>query len=184
MGFRSLQHLRAGRSTQSRGVPARYDPPPGFGYPLDGFRPSGPCRFCFTPAALLGFTLRSLLLPEGFRRVPAAKDPHAVSPAVLRSARGGRPARQASASGLRPFRKSLAFARGFRPRDAGCSLGFRPFRVSRREASSGIRPNSSHALGGQAHEPQAMTNRAAECLSASAWRHSPPTSGRSLEQPS
>jgi hypothetical protein len=49
------------------GVPARYVPPSGFGYPLDGFRPSDPCRFCFTPAALVGFTLRSFLLAKGNR---------------------------------------------------------------------------------------------------------------------
>jgi hypothetical protein len=41
--------------------PARYVPPSGFGCPLGGLLPSIPCRFCFTPAALLGFTLRSLL---------------------------------------------------------------------------------------------------------------------------
>ena len=49
------------------GLPARYVPPSGFGYPLDGFLPSIPCRFCFAPAALMGFTLRSFLLPEGIR---------------------------------------------------------------------------------------------------------------------
>jgi hypothetical protein len=51
------------------GLPARYVPPSGFGYPLDGFLPSIPCRFCFTPAALMGFTLRSFLLPEGIRGI-------------------------------------------------------------------------------------------------------------------
>jgi len=50
------------------GIPARYVPPSGFGYPLDGFLPSDPCRFSFTPAALLGFALRSFLLPKGNRR--------------------------------------------------------------------------------------------------------------------
>jgi len=47
------------------GSPARYVPPSGFGYPPDGLRPSIPCRFCFTPAALMGFTLRSFLLSKG-----------------------------------------------------------------------------------------------------------------------
>jgi hypothetical protein len=51
------------------GSPARYGPPSGFGHPLDGLRPSIPCRFCFTPAALLGFTLRSFLLAESIRSV-------------------------------------------------------------------------------------------------------------------
>jgi hypothetical protein len=50
----------------TRVLPARYVPPSGFGYPLDGFLPSAPCRFCFTPAALLGFTLRSFLLPRRY----------------------------------------------------------------------------------------------------------------------
>jgi hypothetical protein len=48
-------------------LPARFVPPSGFDYPLDGFLPSIPCRFSFTPAALMGFTLRSVLLPEGIR---------------------------------------------------------------------------------------------------------------------
>ena len=50
-------------------MPARYVPPSGFGYPLDGFLPSIPCRFCFAPAALMGLTLRSFLLPEGIRGI-------------------------------------------------------------------------------------------------------------------
>jgi hypothetical protein len=37
----------------------RYVPPSGFDYPPDGLRPSNPVRFCFTPAALLGFSFRS-----------------------------------------------------------------------------------------------------------------------------
>jgi hypothetical protein len=44
------------------GTPTRYVPPSGFGYPPDGLLPAGPCRFSFAPAALLGFTLRSILL--------------------------------------------------------------------------------------------------------------------------
>jgi hypothetical protein len=47
----------------SRVKPTRYVPPPGFGYPLDGFLPRIPRRFCFAPAALLGFTLRRFPLP-------------------------------------------------------------------------------------------------------------------------
>jgi hypothetical protein len=48
---------------------ARYVAPSGFGYPLGALLPPSPCRFCFTPAALLGFTLWSFLLTEGCRRV-------------------------------------------------------------------------------------------------------------------
>jgi hypothetical protein len=48
-----------------RGIkPSRYVPPSGFGYPLGGLLPRIPCRFCFTPAALMGFTLRRFPLPE------------------------------------------------------------------------------------------------------------------------
>jgi hypothetical protein len=58
-----------------RALPARYVPPSGFGYPLGGFLPSNPCQLCFTPAALLGFSLRSFPLSEGTHRVSAANPP-------------------------------------------------------------------------------------------------------------
>jgi hypothetical protein len=57
---------------------ARYVPPSGFGYPLGGLLPPSPCRLFFAPAALLGFALRSFLLPEGIPRVSAQKDPRTV----------------------------------------------------------------------------------------------------------
>ena len=48
--------------------------PSGFGYPLDALLSPAPGRFCFTPAALMGFTLRSFLLskrhPSRFRLRP------------------------------------------------------------------------------------------------------------------
>jgi len=53
-----------------RALPARYVPPSGFGYPLGGLLPSNPRRLCFTPTALLGFTLRSFPLSEGIRSFP------------------------------------------------------------------------------------------------------------------
>jgi hypothetical protein len=51
----------------------RFGPPSGFGYPLDGFRPSEPGRPCFMPTALLG----SLTPFEAFssRKVPEAITP-------------------------------------------------------------------------------------------------------------
>jgi hypothetical protein len=80
--------LAAGRAR------ARYGPPSGFGYPLGGLRPPSPCRFCFTPAALLGFALRSFLLPEGTRRVSAGVNPHTVFPVGAPAAEAeGRPNR-------------------------------------------------------------------------------------------
>jgi len=62
------------RSTLVRALPARLVAPSGFGYPLGALRPLAPGRFCFTPAALMGFTLRSFLLskrrPNRFRLRP------------------------------------------------------------------------------------------------------------------
>lgn len=76
----------------SRVLPARYVPSSGFLDPLDGFLPSMPCQLCFMPAALLGFSLRSFLLPQGTRRVSAREDPHTVPASVIPSAEaGGRP---------------------------------------------------------------------------------------------
>jgi len=59
----------------TRALPARYVPPSGFDHPLDGFLPSIPRRLFFTPAALLGFALRSFLLSEGRRCVTASATP-------------------------------------------------------------------------------------------------------------
>jgi hypothetical protein len=64
------------------GSPTRYVPPSGFGYPLGGFLPSNPCRFCFAPAALPGFTLRRFPLTEGIRGVTTRMNPPTVSLAV------------------------------------------------------------------------------------------------------
>ena len=47
-----------------------YVPPSGFGYPLGGLRPPSPCRFCFAPAALMGFALRSFPLSQGIHTSP------------------------------------------------------------------------------------------------------------------
>jgi hypothetical protein len=62
--------LRVRRSTCHRLSRACYVPPSGFDYPLDGLLPPSPCRFCFTPAALMGFTLRSFPLSQGIRAFP------------------------------------------------------------------------------------------------------------------
>jgi hypothetical protein len=64
----ALDRLRGPLATGVAG--ARYVPPAGFGYPLDGLLPLSPCRFYFTPAALLGFALRSFLLSKGIRTFP------------------------------------------------------------------------------------------------------------------
>jgi len=98
-----------------RVLPARYVPPSGFDYPLDGFRPSIPRRFCFAPAALLGFTLRSFLLPKGRPCVSAPAYPPTVPPASGTTYRSRRPALQAAVSGHcpsgSPWRPSVGLAR-------------------------------------------------------------------------
>jgi hypothetical protein len=116
----------------SRALPARNVPPSGFDYPLDGFRPSIPRRFCFAPAALLGFTLRSFLLPKGRPYVSAPAYPPTVPPASETTYRSRRPALQAAVSGHCPSGESLAAKRGFSTSTAGCSPGFRPSRVRSR----------------------------------------------------
>jgi hypothetical protein len=70
--------MPAGKVHRSRALPARYVPPSGFGYPRGGFLPFRLGRFCFAPAALLGFTLRSFLLIEGFEAVSSPMDPPTV----------------------------------------------------------------------------------------------------------
>jgi len=95
--------------------------------------PFDPCRFYFAPAALLGFTLRSFLLPEGIRPLPDRTHPPTVPPAGTPATEAeGRPLR-ATVSGLSTSRESLAIGRGFRTSTAGCSLGFLPSRARSRQ---------------------------------------------------
>jgi hypothetical protein len=113
----------------ARGLPAFRVTPSGFGYPLDVFLPSNPCRFCFTPAALLGFTLRSVPLSKGIRKFPAGmthvplttnqKAPESTSQLAT------------PVSGLCSFRESLATTPVFSGPATGCSLGFSSSRGSR-----------------------------------------------------
>jgi hypothetical protein len=50
-----------------------YVPPLGFGYPLGGLLPPSPSRFCLTPGALLGLTLRSIPLSQGIPAFPRGR---------------------------------------------------------------------------------------------------------------
>jgi len=116
----------------ARALPTRYVPPSGFGHPLDGLLPSVPHRFCLTPAALMGFTLRSFLLPEGIRCVSATEGPtyrfaHRYTRATAPEGACVEPARWAAVPGLSPFRESLAAEHGFNMPAAGGSLGVFPF---------------------------------------------------------
>jgi hypothetical protein len=149
---------------------ARYVPPSGFGYPHGGFLPPSPCRLFFTPAALLGFALRSFLRPEGIRRVSAGKNPPAVSPTGFPvPPKRDRPAQWAAASGLRPFRESLATAAGLVRKPLVAPLGFTLLGSSGENLSGlspGFLPRTSRP---SASRP--TTACASEYRSALAWPH-------------
>jgi hypothetical protein len=82
MGFRLSSALPAAKVHLPRALPARYVPPPGFGYPLGGLLPSMPRRSCFIPTALVRFALRSIPLCQGIDGVSTATHP----PTVCRNA--------------------------------------------------------------------------------------------------
>lgn len=148
MGFGSLQHMEGFEVHLPRAMQtARYVPPSGFGYPRDGLRPRIPSRFCFTPAALMGFALRRFHLPERITTVSAATNPHTVSWPVFST-----PKCRLGPTSLgfwaHAFRKCLAIKRGFRPSTAGASLGIRPSRASQRKPRPELLPVSSRTLRG------------------------------------
>jgi len=148
VGFRSLQHIRAWRSTHAAGAADCFVPPSGFGYPLGGLRPPRPCGFCFAPAALLGFALRSFLLSEGTRRVSGRMDPRTVSPIGIPVRRSGRAGPMGRGFWVFTLSRVPGDRRGIRPPTAGCSHGLRPSRAIRRKPDPGFRPDSSLALSG------------------------------------
>jgi hypothetical protein len=134
MDFRSLQHVQISAIAfvcpEIPILPAH--PPAGFAYPLDGFIPPKPGRFCFTPAALMGFALRSFPLPLrcSVRFRPSGPTcqffvrfttPH----------KAARPARTTVASGLRPVQESLAAAALLARQPPAAPLGFSPSKAFR-----------------------------------------------------
>jgi len=117
---------------------ARYGPPAGFGYPLGGLRPPRPCRFCFAPAALLGFTLRSFLLAEGIRPVSGRKNPRTVYPVGYPAAEAmGRP-NEPRFPGFDPSESPWRPIAELARRPLVAPLGFAPSRVSRRKPGPGF----------------------------------------------
>jgi hypothetical protein len=98
-----LPTARKGSEVHStRAKPSRYVPSSGFGYPLDGLLPRIPRRFCFAPAALLGFTLRRFPLSEGVLGVSTGDEPTYRSAQRYFRRRSVRPARRASVPGSTP----------------------------------------------------------------------------------
>jgi hypothetical protein len=154
--------------------PARYVPPSGFGYPLDGFLPSVPCRPCFMPTALMGFTLRSFPLSEGIRRISAWMIPRTVLPVGAPAAEAkGRPSRPRFL-GFNPPESPWRSDKGLARRSLVTPLGFHPSRVCHRKPCSGSRPNSSHTLG-RAQRKIALLIGAPEYRSASDSSDAPAT---------
>jgi hypothetical protein len=137
MGFCSLQHSRSRRFCWCGPKPARWDPPSGFGHPLDGSRPSNPCPPCFMRAALMGFTLRSLLLSGGARMFPSERTHVPFLPPVFPA-----PKRRAGPAGRGFWALALPrvpCGRGhcLPPRSPDAPLGFAPSRVLRRQPRPG-----------------------------------------------
>jgi hypothetical protein len=134
------------RSTAAGFAWARYVPPSGFGYPRGGLLPPSPCRSSFIPAALMGFALRSFLLPKGIQHVAALNEPTYRFSRRCSRRRCGGSARRAAVPGLSPFQESLATATGLVWRAPDAPLGFTLLGLAGRGGATGFHPRSSHAL--------------------------------------
>jgi hypothetical protein len=123
----------------------------------------------------MGFTLRSVPLPAGFRGVSAGKNPRTVYPA-----RSPAPKCRTGLAGrgfwVLTFRKCLASAGFLSRRTLGSSLGFHPSRAIPREPCTGISPGLL-SRASQTREQDARINLTActestgapESRSALAW---------------
>jgi len=124
MGFRSLQHIRNSRSTSRGRQPTRYVPSSGFGYPLDGLLPRIPGRFCFTPAALLGFALRRFVPSRGCPGLSAEAKPTCRLVRRLFPRRSGGPAQRTPATGFTPPGSALRSCGGLARQPPAPPMGF------------------------------------------------------------
>jgi len=138
--------MRDWRSTFARTANSRFGPPAGFGYPHGGLRPPSPRRFYFTPAALLGFTLRSFLLSKGIQRLSARMSPHTVFPRRYSRRREavGRP-NGPRFLGFDPFESPWRPAWGWHAERWLLPWVFALLGLWRKPGP-GFRPDSSHAL--------------------------------------
>jgi hypothetical protein len=118
------------RGSLHAGLPARHVPPSGFAYPLDGLHPLIPCRFCFAPAALMGFTLRSFLLSQGIRCSSHPDEPTYRSTCRCSRRRSDGPAQTGLGSWVSTLPRVPGDRQVFNSPIAGCSLGFLPFQGS------------------------------------------------------
>jgi len=116
------------------GLPACYVPPSGFGYPLDGLLPRIPRRFSFTPAALMGFTLRRFPHSAGLPAFPPAATHLPLARRLFRR-RSNESLPTSIGFWVRSCQESLATAQRFRPTVAGASLGFCPSKACHEDLS-------------------------------------------------
>jgi hypothetical protein len=144
------------------GCTTRFGPPSGFGHPLDGLLPPKPCRFCFTPAALLGFHPSEGSPPARWSRCYHRDRPTPVSPFVTPAVRQVGP--KGPSSWALPFAGVPCRAGGMSLRPAGSSLGFRPFQGSSGQSCQGFRPDSSHVLGGEETSARRHLRVSIDCL--------------------
>jgi hypothetical protein len=128
-------------------MPTRYVPPSGFGYPRDGLLPANPRRFCFAPAALLGFSPSEDSLTKGIRGVTTQMNPPTVSPYGIPAAEAPGRLERLRFLGFNPFASPDHPDEGLARRLIGTSLGVHPSRVWQQRPRSGFRPTSSLALG-------------------------------------
>jgi len=174
----------------SRALPTRYVPPSGFGYPLGGLLPRIPCRFCFAPAALMGFSLRRFPLPAGLRGVSAEKNPRTVNLRVTPAPKC-RTGHASLGFWVHTFRKCLAPDGFLSRRSPAPPLGFTPPGPSRESLDRGFSRSpltrfADPAIARQIHRrPRvslgsrlATTSLAPECTPADAtllgFPHRPP----------
>jgi hypothetical protein len=124
MGFASLQRLKARRSA-SHGLclPATFRLQ-GLATLLTAYSLRNPCRFCFAPAALLGFALRSLLLSRGIRSFPTGRTHLPFLSSVYPHTGVWGPARRAAVPGFCPSQESLAASLCLADQPLDAPLGF------------------------------------------------------------
>jgi hypothetical protein len=166
--FLPFSTLRRG-SPHSAGIPlTRCAPPAGFRYPHGDLLLPRPCRPFFVPAALVGFTLRSVPLSKGRPRRSRRNWPACRFSRRYRRRLHADPFRRAAAPGLSPDRESLANGRVISAPPAGCSLGVRSLPGLSRNS---LERDSSRPPLARFSEPRtnALFGGVSECQSALAW---------------
>jgi len=116
---------------------------------LTAYSLRNPCRFCFAPAALLGFALRSLLLSQGIRSFPAGRTHLPFLSSVYPHTRGVGAGSTSRGSWVLPLARVPGSQPVFSRPATGCSLGLSPFRAIRRSLGQDFaRPPLTRFSGG------------------------------------